>query len=350
LLYAASPLNNPQNDVEKWKRAAAAGNEFFSNTAFQHWFTLNSTYSDIFTTQNDLKYVTSQKGRNTGIIFTLPFEKSGNATERYNYPIGAPGGGQAVTAPSQNLVDAFERSDGTPFDWNNSSHASNPYSGRDPRFRQIIAYNNTIFGKNTDNTDRFIQSYEGGSDATGSKYGATTTGYYLKKFSVTNYNLSLSTSVKPKAWVLMRIAEVYLNYAEAMNEAYGNPDEKPLIDGTPAVYSAREALNKVRARVTMPAVPALGQDSMREKIRNERRVELAFEEQRPFDVRRWKLPVEELSQAIEGIRVHKNGSAYTYEKFEVEKRIFEEKMYRYPIPYDEISKSNGALVQNKDWE
>jgi hypothetical protein len=352
LLFAASPLNNPANDIGKWQRVAAAGNEFFTNTIFQPWFTLNFDYWEIFAPQNDLKYLTSQAGRSTGIIFTVPFELNGNAMERYNYPIGAPNGGQAVTAPSQNLVDAFEMTDGSSFDWNNPSQAANPYLGRDPRFRQMIAYNNSVFGRNTDNTDRLIQSYEGGSDAVGSKQGATTTGYYLKKFCITNYNLSLSTSVKPKAWVLMRIAEMYLNYAEAMNEAYG-PDAKPVIEGITAVYSAREALNKVRSRsdVLLPNAPTgMTQEAMREKIRHERRIELAFEEQRPFDVRRWKLPVGELSQPLQGIIVHKNGNTYTYEKFDVKKRVFSEKMYRYPIPLEEINKSKGVLTQNEGWQ
>ncbi|MDD3196581.1 MAG: RagB/SusD family nutrient uptake outer membrane protein, partial [Paludibacter sp.] len=295
LLYAASPLNNPSNDIEKWKRAAAAGNEFLSNPDFQYWTSPNFSYWEIFCTQNDLKYLTSQKGRNTGIIFTVPFQLNGNSMERYNYPIGAPNGGQAVTAPSQNLVDAFEMSDGKPFDWNNPNHAANPFVGRDRRIRYIIAYNNSVFGKNTDNTDRLVQSYEGGPDAIGVKQGATTTGYYLKKFSITNHNLTQSTSVKPKAWVVMRIGEVLLNYAEAMNEAYG-PEVKPVIDGVAAVYSAREAVNRVRTRsdVAQPALPVgLSQDVMRERIRNERRIELAFEEHRPFDVRRWMIPVEE---------------------------------------------------------
>jgi hypothetical protein len=351
LLYAASPLNNPNNEVSKWQRAAAAANEFFAHSAFQPWFSLNFSYWELFVPQNDLKYLTSQKGRNTGIIFTVPFELNGNAMERYNYPIGATNGGQAVTAPSQNLVDAFEMSNGTAFDWNNTAHAANPYSGRDPRLKQIVAVNNDVFGKNTDNTDRLVQSYEGGADGIGSKRGATTTGYYLKKFSVRNHNLSVSTSVKAKAWVLMRIGELYLNYAEAMNEAYG-PDAKPVIEGVPAVYSAREALNKVRTRgdVNLPAVPVgQTQDAMREKIRHERRIELAFEEHRPFDVRRWKLPLAELNQPLEGIVVKKSGNAYTYTKFEVEKRVFEEKMYRYPIPYEEINKSKGVLTQNEGW-
>jgi hypothetical protein len=352
LLYAASPLNNPANDIEKWKRAAAAGNEFFSNTILQPWFALNFSYWEVFVPQNDLKYLTSQKGRNTGIIFTTPFELNGNTLEKSNYPIGAPNGGQAVTAPSQNLVDEFEMATGVPFDWNNPAHAANPYTGRDPRFRQMIAYNNSVYGKNTDNTDRLVQSYEGGTDATGSITGATTTGYYLKKFCVTNYNLSLSTSIKPKSWVLMRIAEVYLNYAEAMNEAYG-PDAKPVINGVTAIFSAREALNKIRTRtdVNLPGITTgQTQEVMRSKIRHERRIELAFEEQRPFDIRRWKLPLEELNKPLQGMHVRKSGNTYTYEKFDVENRVFEAKMYRYPIPFEEISKSKGALIQNEGWE
>lgn len=88
---------------------------------------------------------------------------------------------------------------------------------------------------------------------------------------------------------------------------------------------------------------------MRERIRNERRIELSFEEHRPFDVRRWMIPVEELSKPLQGVRVRRNASSYTYEVFDVEERVFEPKMYRYPIPFEEISKSKGVLVQNEGW-
>lgn len=354
LLYSASPLNNPGNDVKKWERAAQAGNEFLTNPEFSEWMRLNDTYWEIFTTQTNLKFLTSSKGSRTGIIFTVPFQLNGNAMERYNYPIGAPLGGQAVTAPSQNLVDAFETADGSPFVWGNADvRTANPYSGRDVRLRQIIAYNNTVYGKNSDNTDRLVETYEGGSDAIGVKAGATTTGYYLKKYAVTNFNLAVSTNVKPKAWILMRAEEVLLNFAEAMNEAYG-PDVKPAINGVPAFLSAREAVNRIRVRVNLPNI-FLGssQEAMRNRIRNERRVELAFEEQRPFDVRRWRLlddPVEKAKyNEIYGIKVVKEGDVYTYQKFLVEKRVFDEKMYLYPIPQDEINKSNGALTQNPGW-
>jgi len=79
------------------------------------------------------------------------------------------------------------------------------------------------------------------------------------------------------------------------------------------------------------------------------RVELATEGQRYFDVRRWMLPVEELSKPIQGILVKRNGNTFTYEKFDVEERVFEPKMYRYPIPFEEISKSKGVLEQNEGW-
>jgi hypothetical protein len=150
----------------------------------------------------------------------------------------------------------------------------------------------------------------------------------------------------------MRIAEVYLNYAEAMNEAYG-PDAKPVINGVTAIFSAREALNKIRTRtdVNLPGITTgQTQEVMRSKIRHERRIELAFEEQRPFDIRRWKLPLEELNKPLQGMHVRKSGNTYTYEKFDVENRVFEAKMYRYPIPFEEISKSKGALIQNEGWE
>jgi hypothetical protein len=238
-------------------------------------------------------------------------------------------------------------SNGTAFDWNNPNHAANPYSGRDPRLKQIIAVNNDVFGKNTDNGDRLIQSYEGGVDAIGSSRGATTTGYYLKKFSIRNYNLSLSTSVKAKAWVLMRIGEMYLNYAEAMNEAYG-PESKGGMS-----MSAKAAVDAVRQRtgVAMPILsPGLTQDEMRERIRNERRVELAFEEHRFFDVRRWKIAVKTENFPLMAIQIVKTSWAddFEYRVFKKENRVFKEHMYLHPIPEAEVLK--GAITQNPGWQ
>ena len=142
----------------------------------------------------------------------------------------------------------------------------------------------------------------------------------------------------------MRYAEVLLNYAEAMNEIYG-PDAK----GT-YTYTAREAVNLVRARAAMPAFPAgMTKEAFRTKYRNERRIELAFEEQRFFDVRRWKIAEITENKPIRGVKIMLDNNVPTYNYFDVETRVFNApQMYLYPIPQAEVLKTPG-LTQNTGW-
>jgi hypothetical protein len=357
-------LFNPANDVTKWEAAAAAGHDFITDPKLNWWRYLNSSYEVLFN-KSTQTFLTSRKGTNTGIIFTTPFSSAYNnaAFERWNYPIGISGGGTNITAPSQNLVDAYEvKVDATtavPFDWNNPAHAANPYNpagtlGRDPRLKFTIGVNGDIYGKTVSGANRPIESYVGGADAIGVKDGATTTGYYLKKMGRTDFNLS-SNPTTVKSINLLRYAEVLLNYAEAMNEAY-DPDAKPTINGTPAVYSAREAVNLVRARtgVAMPPLPTgMSKDDFRIKLQNERRVELAFEEHRFFDVRRWKIAETTESANLMGIKVLPNDlvapiDTFTYERFVVEPRVFDaSKMYLYPIPESQVLINGWS--QNPGW-
>jgi hypothetical protein len=353
LLYAASPLFNPTNDKAKWEAVAAAGNDFLNDAQLDAWKFLLPNYNELFySTKTDL--LTSRKGSNSGIIFTMAAPNfNTNQFEKWNYPIGIPGGGVAITAPSQNLVDAYEmKATGLPIDANGSGFdPANPYVGRDPRLAFTVAVNGDIFGKSVGGVDRRIQSYIGGLDAIGIKDGATTTGYHLKKMIATNFDLSAANTAK-RAFVLMRYAEVLLNYAEAMNEAYG-PTAKPTINGLAAKYSAIEAVNLVRARVTMPTLPAtLSQAEMRTRIQNERRVELAFEEHRFFDVRRWKIAEITENMSLMGMKVTSTNSptntTFMFVKFEVEPRFFDKnKMYLYPIPESQININNWA--QNPGW-
>ena len=351
LLYAASPLHNSANDVQKWELAAAAAQQLFSDPNCAHVNMLNSNYKDLFTSQNTTNNLTPRKGANSGIIMTRPFDKASDAFEKANYPVGMTNGGQGATCPSQNLVNAFEmKTTGKPItDPASGFDPANPYSNRDPRLSWVVVVNGSTMGNNTNNTARVVESFMGGADGIGAKTGATTTGYYLRKMNVENFDLTKANS-KPKAWVLMRYAEVLLNFAEAMNEAYG-PDAKPTVNNTPFTRSAREAVNLVRTRATMPALPAgLSQSEMRERIRNERRVELCFEEHRFFDVRRWKIAEQTERAPLLGMRVTKNANnTYSYSEFTVEQRVFDPKMYLYPIPYEEIAKMGGNLVQNTGW-
>lgn len=364
LLYAASPLFNPTNDVTKWEAAAAAGHDFLNDSKLSWWRYLWTSYESLFN-KSDQALLTSRKGKNSGIIFTTAFSAAYNNStfESWNYPIGIPKGGTRITAPSQNLVDAYEvkvnATTAVPFDWNNPNHVANPYNptgtlGRDPRLKFTIGVNGDIYGKTLSGANRPIESYVGGADAIGVKVGATTTGYYLKKMARTDFNLSSAPSAV-KSINLLRYAEVLLNYAEAMNEAY-SPDAKPSINGSPAVYSALEALNLVRTRngVAMPPLPSgMSKEDFRDKLRNERRIELAFEEHRFFDVRRWKIAETTENANLMGIKVIPNDivaplDTFLYERFVAEPRIFDaSKMYLYPIPESQVIINGWS--QNPGW-
>ncbi len=360
LLYAASPLFNPTNNISKWDAAAAAGHDFLIDATLEPWRYLWTSYQGLFY-QTDTKLLTSQAGSKSGIIFSKPAPNyKTNTFEKWNYPIGIPGGGTAITAPSQNLVDAYEmktsgllpyNADGT-VNTTSGYNVDAPYDNRDPRLKLTIGVNGDIYGKAVGGVDRKIQCYVGGADAIGVKLGATTTGYHLKKMMATNFDISAATTAV-RSLVLMRYAEVLLNYAEAMNEAYG-PTAKPTINSNPTKYSAVEAVNLVRARtgVAMPAIAfTVSQAEMRTRIQNERRVEMAFEEQRFFDVRRWKIAEITENVPLMGMLAtptDATNTAFTYTKFKVEDRVFDKnKMYLYPIPESQIS-ING-WIQNEGW-
>lgn len=350
-LYAASTLHNPTKDMQKWEEVIKQAGQFFNDPNCSHVRYLYSNYSDLFQTQNTINTLIPFKGSFSGIIMTRPYEKNTNNFEKANYPIGMINGGGGVTCPSQNLVDAYEMkvTGKSISDPTSGYDPLNPYANRDPRFAFSIVYNGSIMGKNTDNTDRVTETFEGGADAIGAKFGATTTGYYLRKMNVENFNLAVGGG-KSKSWVLMRYAEILLTYAEAANEIYG-PDTRPTVDGIVLPFSAREALNEVRNRVNMPFISlGMSQDEFREKLRNERRVELAFEEQRFFDVRRWKIAETTENQPLMGMKISRSDNGtLSYQKFKVEDRVFKEAMYLYPIPYQELIKSKGLISQNPGW-
>ena len=139
-----------------------------------------------------------------------------------------------------------------------------------------------------------------------------------------------------------RYAEVLLSYAEAMNEWMGPKYADPEI----CSLTATDALNMVRDAADMPAVDIADKDAFREKVRNERRIELAFEDHRFWDIRRWKIG--NVVENIYGIKIRRSGDTYTYSKEIVQERIWKDKMYWYPIPASESYK-NPALGQNPGW-
>jgi hypothetical protein len=149
-------------------------------------------------------------------------------------------------------------------------------------------------------------------------------------------------------WVIFRYAEMLLNYAEAMNEAFASPNYK---DAT-FTMSAVEAINLVRRRtgVLLTALPVtINKDDFRTKVRNERRVELAFEDHRFWDIRRWMIGPETMAIKRTGIEKTTTPNVFTYSTYTTTDRIWQDKMYYYPIPLSEIYK-NRNLTQNPGWE
>jgi hypothetical protein len=326
LLYAASPLHNESNDLTKWDLAAKASGDLIAKADQGTWYSLVSGVN-LFSTGNAV--LTAKE------LILERRNGDSNDFEARNLPMGFEGASSGNT-PTQNLVDAFEMKDGTPFDWNNPVHAANPYANRDPRFAKIIAYNGSKLMTKT------IETFQGGLNGAPIN-GATLTGYYLKKYIDETVSLNAITPVKkPHHYILFRYAEIFLNYAEALNEWKG-PDYK---DATYTI-SAREALNRIRTYAGMPAITGDNtQDAFRIRVRNERRIELAFEDHRFWDIRRWKTG--DVVKTIYGIKIIKTGTTYTYTPQKIQDRIWNDKMYLYPIPQSEIY-MNSNLTQNTGW-
>lgn len=322
LLYAASPLHNPDNNQQKWIDAAMASKTIID----ANLYSLENQYSDIV---NNIS---------SGELIFETRQNASNYFENSNFPIGYEGGNTG-TCPTQNLVDAYEMKesglkisdDGSGYD------ITNPYVGRDPRMDATILYNGSQW-KNED-----VQCWLGGRNAP-PKDRATVTGYYLKKYLIESISLSpTNPTTAVHTWVLFRYGEVLLNYAEAMNEAFG-PNTAP----NPLQMTAYVAVNLIRNRAGMPEFPlGMTKESFREKLRNERRVELAFEDHRFWDIRRWEIG--NSTTEIYGVNISKDSSEeLQYTRKLVDTRIWHDKMYFYPIPQNELS-INGKISQNPLW-
>lgn len=323
LLYAASPLYN----AGTWQQAADA-----SRVVMQMGYTLHPDYQGLFLTSSSNE-----------IIFERLYAIGARhvCLEISNGPNGY--SGWAGNTPLQNLVDAYEvkvdDDTAVPFDWNNTAHAQSPYEDRDPRFYASILYNGASY------RGRQVETFiPGGKDSKDGidNWNASKTGYYLLKF--VDEDLPIRdpwdfAGIQP--WIYIRYAEVLLNYAEAQNEAAG-PDG--------SVY---DAINAIRGRADMPALPAgLSQEDMREAIRHERQVELAFEEHRFYDVRRWMIAIETENEPAYGITITKDSNGdFTYaRKLALDGRSFKEQHYWLPIPRAEIQSSGNKLEQNPKYQ
>lgn len=346
LLYAASPLHNPGGDVTKWEAAATAANDFITNPDFAYSFD-----GDYYNSSNMTSNAFNNRA-STGLILE---RRQGNARwfEEGNFPKGIQGTNGKSTCPSQNLVEAYQTTDGynVQLDQNGVWSApgstvfdpANPYANRDPRLQQTVIVNGSNWKGSA------VETFFGGANAAPTA-DVSLTGYYLKKYVREDIEIAGSNAVsREHVWVIFRLAEIYLNLAEAMNEAYGPT-------AVPAGFSmnAESALNMVRTRaaVGMPAVVGLSQSELRSALINERRVELAFEDHRFWDIRRWRLHdssnPDNVTEDVYGVEITNTNGVLSYDKVLVDDRLWDDKMYLYPIPYNEEN-INSNLTQNPGW-
>lgn len=383
LLYAASPLNNPENDLQKWIKAANASRDLIDFSNSYKTYSLYNDWQNIF--------MRDYPDKRPEIII---YKRTGSNVVTFNSRLisgqqATPGEGfwgAGSNNPTQNFVDRFEvikyDTDGNAigtekFDWNNPDHVKNIYKNRDPRFYYTVLYNNRYWIKRTIATWRDGSTYGADIDPKNSNFSRT--GYYLRKFWPRDCYDSKNPGSGQVSSFFIRLGEIYLNYAEAMNEAYG-----PYSDGLGREQSitAADAINILRARLVCPAtnqisgesdpyyyvkvereenpdfpilpngMPSIGtnldKNSAREKIKNERVIELCFEDHYFYDILRWKDGDKHIAGPIYGIDIVKSGESFSYSRKMIEERTFDaSRMYRYPIPQEEVYKL--GVEQNPGW-
>ncbi|MBR3388770.1 MAG: RagB/SusD family nutrient uptake outer membrane protein [Bacteroidales bacterium] len=329
LLYAASPLFNPNGDKAKWEKAAEACKYILDNAEI--WGLKLSKYDALW--GHDAFY-------NPEIIFGLGRGES-NSFEMANYPVGVENGSSG-NCPSQSLVDQYEYQDNGQtfaqrYPGSIDLNAVDPYEGLDPRFALTVVKNGDQWPTNG-SQKKAIETFQGGFNAL-PKYGATPTGYYLKKYvdgsCVTTAD---NQTTRRHTWILFRLGEIYLDYAEAVFNATGSAND--------ATYglTANEAVNKLRDRsdIQMPKFKEDG-DAWVARYERERMVELAFENHRFWDVRRWKKG----AQYFKTVQVADISANLQLTRSTVT-RQWDEKYNFYPIPQSELKK-NPNLTQNQGW-
>jgi hypothetical protein len=279
--------------------------------------------------------------------------------ERDNFPPTLYGSGRVN--PSQNLVDAFPMRNGLPItDAKSGYDPKNPYAGRDPRLEDDILFNGTIFRKAEIITGTYPNDKNETDDNINSISTSTRTGYYLKKLLRDDVSpLSSSLIEQQHIYPRIRYTEIFLAYAEAANDAWG-----PKADPTGVGFTAYDVIKAIRTRaglatneIGMPLAEgdvyleecAGDKAKMTNLIRNERRIELCFENKRFWDLRRWQMP---LNETVKGVKIDRNEETgvLTYTVIDVEERKYDSTYQWYgPIPKGEVLKWSN-LLQNKGWK
>lgn len=322
LLYAASPLNSPEGDTGAWAKAASAALDVIDLPYFA------------LADEDDVN-----NGNALGLIFGINRDAS-NSFERANMPVGYEGGNSGV-CPSLNLMEAFDMRDGSMFSWTENAEDALDLSKRDPRMARTILVNGSVF------KGQEIETWYGGRNGL-PQDGASPTSFYLRKFIQENTRLtSGDESSYSHLYPIFRLTEMYLDYAEALYYATGDPGFTGSIGGTDYSMSPLDALNAVRARVNMPPVTVSSGAEFVERLRRERRVELAFEDHRFWDIRRWGIGA--AAKDVYGLSVTLgDDGAVTLERKLVRSGFWDERMNMYPVP-DTERHNNPNLVQNTGW-
>lgn len=351
-LYMASPRYASESGVT-WQQAADAAKEFIDEYEGRFYLFAEENHSGLENYTNAVLRVPHGAQNHETIFFrndgTINW---GNIS--VDSPVGE--GGRGGNCPSQNLVDMYDMIDGSsPFTTYDATGAPvyvndrptiDPSSGyvegssamwanRDPRLAATVLYQGVEWG--TMRPSPYIDVIAGHADNPAGNANSTPTGYYMRKYIPETILSSNHGGSAYRLWTIIRYAEILLNYAEALNEINGPTDQ------------VCELLDQVRHRAGIIGNVAERTDldtkeAMRNFIHKERTVEFAFEEHRPWDVRRWNVAVEALSRPIYGVEVKEDG---TVTRKVAQRRVFEEKMYLYPIPEAEVWKT--GIKDNPGW-
>lgn len=351
-LYMASPRYAAESGIS-WQDAADAAKSFMND--YGQYFGLFAL-DNISATENygnAVLYTTYNDNNNETIFFRNdPVINWSNILA--DTPVGE--GGNGGNCPSQNLVDMYDMIDGSsPFVQYDATGApvygsgaqapainsasgyndADMWTNRDPRLAATVLYQGTPWGTMRDNST--IDVRPGMADNPTGNANATPTGYYMRKYIPATILSSNHGGTARRLWTIMRYAEILLNYAEAMNEVNGPCQE--VYDMLDAVRHRGGITGNVADRADLT-----DKDAMRNFIHKERTVEFAFEEHRSWDVRRWNVAVEALARPIYGINVAMDG---TISRKIAQERVFDQKMYLYPIPESEVWKT--GIENNPGW-
>ena len=295
-------------------------------------------YDEVFTSKQTIEDIFIRNFTEANQYWTMNIGQQ-------NLPAGYKG--WANVSPINSMVDDFEMSDGTKFDWDNPEHKANPYKNREPRFYVDIFYDGAKWRQRPDdviaadpigiiqtgNYEQADGTWIGGLDALNNPvttWNGTYTSYYLRKFQDISIDAPKVRTTTP--WRFIRYAEILLSYAEACIELeeYGE---------------ARRYINMIRKRAGLPDVDA-NDDELRDKLRHERKIELMFEDQRFFDIRRWMIAPQVIVDAYGlDIKYYYGENKPTYEIIHVQDRDWKDRFYFFPIKLDEMNR-NELLIQN----